>query len=331
MDTVYGRRSADISRRIVRGTKRPTKQAEGQGDRRRLTQLMVSLMLFLLVYIGRGVFPAQFKLWQDAVYQNVDFSAAFQEFSRAISDGSPLGESLEALCVRILGGEPGQDEPLLIAGMPTKVLLLSETPGAGRAYLNTHGVMIKTESGEKAENPGILVSQTPEPFATIEPTQLVLETAIAQEYSEDGIKLPSNVSLAFYELGLPKTVDPVEGRITSGFGFRDNPISENHEFHLALDIGAAEGTEIGAFADGVVEYIGESDIFGQYLKITHANNVSSFYAHCSRLLVSKGDAVTCGQTVALVGHTGNATGPHLHLTIEKDNIRLNPAYYVDLS
>ncbi|MDE6590886.1 MAG: hypothetical protein K2K53_11195, partial [Oscillospiraceae bacterium] len=154
MDTVYGRRSADISRRIVRGTKRPTKQAEGQGDRRRLIQLMVSLMLFLLVYIGRGVFPAQFKLWQDAVYQNVDFSAAFQEFSRAISDGSPLGESLEALCVRILGGELGQDEPLLIAGMPTKVLLLSETPGAGRAYLNTHGVMIKTESGEKAENPG---------------------------------------------------------------------------------------------------------------------------------------------------------------------------------
>ena len=67
------------------------------------------------------------------------------------------------------------------------------------------------------------------------------------------------------------------------------------------------------------------------MKINHENNVSSFYAHCSQLLVHKGDQVTCGQTVALVGHTGNATGSHLHLTIEKDNIRLDPAYYVDLS
>ena len=71
--------------------------------------------------------------------------------------------------------------------------------------------------------------------------------------------------------------------------------------------------------------------FGQYLKITHTNGVSSFYAHCSKLLVRKGETVTCGQTVALVGHTGMATGSHLHFTIEKDNVRLDPAYYVELS
>ena len=119
--------------------------------------------------------------------------------------------------------------------------------------------------------------------------------------------------------------------MTSAFGYRDSPIDGKNQFHLALDIGAAEGTEIGAFADGVVEYIGENDTFGQYLKINHANGVSSFYAHCSKLLVRKGMTVTCGQTVALVGQTGNATGPHLHLTIEKDNVRLDPAYYVGLS
>ena len=136
------------------------------------------------------------------------------------------------------------------------------------------------------------------------------------------------MSFAFYELGLPKTVDPVTGPVTSTFGYRDSPVNGKNEFHLALDIGAAEGTEIGAFADGVVEYIGKSDEFGLYLKISHANNVSSFYAHCSKLLVHKGDPVTCGQTVALVGDTGNAIGAHLHFTIEKDNIRLDPAYYV---
>lgn len=136
--------------------------------------------------------------------------------------------------------------------------------------------------------------------------------------------------MAFYELGLSETAVPVSGVATSGFGYRDSPIDGEIEFHLALDIAAEEGDKIGAFSSGVVEYIGESDEFGNYLKIRHENNVSSFYAHCSKLLVHKGDQVDCGQTVALVGQTGNATGPHLHLTIEKDNIRLDPAYYVDL-
>ena len=156
-------------------------------------------------------------------------------------------------------------------------------------------------------------------------------TAVAQEYSPDGVALPSNVSYEYYELGLEKTVCPVTGPVSSTFGYRTNPITQKNEFHLALDIAADEGTEIKAFADGVVEYIGQSDDFGLYFKITHKNGVSSFYAHCSKLLIQKGDTVTCGQTVALVGETGMATGPHLHLTIEKDKIRLDPAYYVDPS
>ncbi|MBM6897039.1 M23 family metallopeptidase, partial [Pseudoflavonifractor capillosus] len=163
------------------------------------------------------------------------------------------------------------------------------------------------------------------------PTPAVV-TAVAQEYSPEGVALPANVSYEYYELGLSKTVCPVMGPVTSTFGYRTHPITQEHEFHLALDIAADEGTDIVAFADGVVEYIGRSDDdFGLYLKITHGNGVSSFYAHCSKLLVQKGDEVKCGQTVALVGETGMATGPHLHLTIEKDNIRLDPAYYVDPS
>lgn len=331
VDTTYGRRAAGGSRGAVRRTRRPAQQKGAQGDRRRLAQLLVSLALFLLVYIGRGVFPAQFEAWRSAMSADVDFTAAFQEFGRAVADGSPLKDSLEALCVRIFGGEPVPDNPSpQQPEMPQRIVRLDQTPGAGRAYLNTHGVMAGRPAGGAADDPAPPSAVPSEPPATQapEPTQPALVTATAQEYTDDGVKLPSNVSFAFYELGLPKTVDPVTGPVTSTFGYRDSPVNGKNEFHLALDIGAAEGTEIGAFADGVVAYIGESDEFGLYLKITHANNVSSFYAHCSRLLVHKGDEVTCGQTVALVGETGNATGPHLHLTIEKDNIRLDPAYYV---
>lgn len=333
METTYRRGTAGRGRSF-RGAKRAARRNEGQGDRRRLIQLLVSLALFLLVYIGRGVFPARFEMWRSAIYDDVDFSAAFHEFSLAVSDGHPLRESLEALGVRILGGEPEPDKPVSAESVPPEIILLSQTPGAGRAYLNTHGVKAETGTEKTVDEPP-LPSATQQPESgntqTAEPTQPVPETAVPQEYTEDGVKLPSNVSFAFYELGLPETVDPVTGPVTSTFGYRDSPINGEPEFHLALDIGSEEGTEIGAFADGVVEYIGESDIFGQYLKIAHANGVSSFYAHCSKLLVRKGDTVTCGQTVALVGQTGDATGPHLHLTIAKDKVRLNPAFYVGLS
>lgn len=322
-------RTAGGGRRPVQRARRQAQNSSADQDRLRLIQLAVSLALFLLVYIGRGVFPAQLEAWQAAASANVDFRAAFQRFGSALSQGEPVRGALETLCYTLLGGEVEQQEPPpppVDDGPAYPAGLLSHAPGGGLGYLNSHGILARTRPAEKGDEP---VESDP-PSSPPEPTQPVLETAVAQEYTEDGVKLPRNVSMAFYDLGLSETAVPVMGNATSGFGYRDSPIDGENEFHLALDIGAEEGTEIGAFSSGVVEYIGESDEFGKYLKIRHENNVSSFYAHCSKLLVHKGDEVACGQTVALVGHTGNATGSHLHLTIEKDNIRLNPAYYVEL-
>ncbi len=330
MEGASRRTSAGRGRRPAQRTKRPAQSGGAEGERRRLFQLAASLMLFILVYVGRGVFPAQLEVWRAAAAANVDFTLAFQQFSSALSQGAPVQGALEALCVTLLGGEV-ESEPL--PSMPAtddqfqSLPLLSETRGGGLDYLNEHGILAEINAPQKGDE----LAQTEPELTRPEPTQPVVVMAMAQEYTDDGIKLPKNVSFAYYELGLSETVVPVAGTATSGFGYRDSPINGNNEFHLALDIAAEEGTEIGAFAAGTVEYIGESDEFGNYLKINHDNNVSSFYAHCSKLLVHKGDQVTCGQTVALVGHTGNATGSHLHLTIEKDNIRLDPAYYVDLS
>lgn len=342
MDAAYRRRSAGGSRRTASRTRSAAQKNGSGGDSRRLIQLLVSLVLFLLVYVGSGVFPGQLELWQRAMASDVDFKAAFTEFGRAVSEGEPVQSAFEGLCASIFGGEPaeapGHSAPP--ASFPGNV-----TPVDSVRYLNGQGVLTGLRGTGKGREPvsGGLIQdgpepppvetespkpETPEPAASEPVGQLV--TAVAEEYTADGVKLPSNVSFAYYDLGLEQTAVPVMGAVTSGFGYRDHPSSGKNEFHLALDIGAAEGTEVGAFADGVVEYIGESDIFGQYLKISHDNHVSSFYAHCSKLLVRKGESVTCGQAVALVGQTGDATGSHLHLTIEKDNIRLDPAHYVDL-
>ena len=225
MDTTYRRRAVGGSR-SVRKTKRPARQNEGQGDRRRLIQLFVSLALFLLVYTGRGVFPTLFELWRNAILDDVDFSAAFQEFSQAVSDGRPLRESLEMLGVRILGGEPETVEPDPAEKEPQNVFLLGQTPGAGLVWLSTHGIMAGAGAEKTVDEPFPSVSPQDTSSPVVEPTQPLPETVVPQEYSEDGSKLPSNVSFAVYELGLPETVDPVTGPVTSTFGYRICPIDK---------------------------------------------------------------------------------------------------------
>lgn len=319
-----GRHRAVVRRRIGRKRMGGREKAQGPGqDRRRLVQLLVSLALFLLVFVGRGVFPDQIQVWRRLLASDVDFQAVFQQFQQSLSEGHDIQSALSQLGASVLGGRTQASEPE--SPEPLDVTMLSQTSRLGLDYVSQAGVMKRVAVGSDQPEASEPV-QEPQPEATPE-----IVTAVAQAYTDDGIALPSNVSFTRYELGLEETAVPVQGTLTSNFGYRDSPIDGDHEFHLAMDIGAAEGTEIGAFAEGVVEYIGESDEFGLYLKIRHENNVSTFYAHCSKLLVGKGDVVACGQTVALVGSTGNATGPHLHFTVEKDNIRLDPAYYVDLS
>lgn len=120
---------------------------------------------------------------------------------------------------------------------------------------------------------------------------------------------------------------PAEGTLTSDFGSRLSPTTGQPGFHYGLDIAAEEGVPIGAFADGTVREIGESD-YGNYLIVDHADGFSTLYAHCSSISASVGDAVGCGEEIARVGQTGNATGPHLHLEIWKDGAALDPSDYL---
>ena len=120
---------------------------------------------------------------------------------------------------------------------------------------------------------------------------------------------------------------PTEGTLTSDFGSRLSPTTGQPGFHYGLDIAADEGVVIGAFADGTVREVGESD-YGNYLIVDHADGFSTLYAHCSSISAAVGDEVKCGEEIARVGQTGNATGPHLHLEIWKDGAALDPSDYL---
>lgn len=126
---------------------------------------------------------------------------------------------------------------------------------------------------------------------------------------------------------------PVAGKapITSGFGFRHNPVNGNQQMHGGLDLGVPEGTEIRATADGVVIRAGEDGINGRFLVIDHGRGVTSAYCHNSALLVSRGQKVKSGEAISQSGQTGRATGPHLHYQVELSGQPIDPSMLRDVS
>lgn len=127
------------------------------------------------------------------------------------------------------------------------------------------------------------------------------------------------------EIGLA-LIKPVTGTVWSRFGSNDSVRSHTHS---GLDVAAPKGTPIKAAAGGKVTYAGNAgDGYGNYVVISHGNGVQTVYAHCSKVLVSRGQQVSQGEVIAKVGSTGNSTGNHLHLEVRKNGIAYNPQNYV---
>jgi murein DD-endopeptidase MepM/ murein hydrolase activator NlpD len=117
---------------------------------------------------------------------------------------------------------------------------------------------------------------------------------------------------------------PIRGRLTSPFGWRNDPISGVRRYHAALDLAAAMGTPIKAAMDGRVSSVGVNSVYGKYIIISHANGYQTMYAHMSATSVSQGAMVSQGSKIGEVGSTGYSTGPHLHFAIYKNGRAVNP-------
>ena len=123
--------------------------------------------------------------------------------------------------------------------------------------------------------------------------------------------------------GTYNLIKPLEGTITSRFGQRDPTTPTVPKNHTGIDIAANTGTNIIAALDGVVELSSSEGDYGKHLKIKK-DDLSLVYAHCSELLKNQGDTVKQGEVIAKVGATGNATGPHLHFEVRKEDRFVNP-------
>lgn len=127
---------------------------------------------------------------------------------------------------------------------------------------------------------------------------------------------------------------PVAGAITSQFGHRVDPITGEVSSHTGTDIACAEGTPILAAADGTVTVANGLDSwggsYGYYIQINHGGGLETLYAHCSSICVTTGQQVQAGQVIGYVGHTGRATGSHLHLEVSVDGNRADVLRYFTL-
>ncbi|MBH72013.1 MAG: Murein DD-endopeptidase MepM [Alphaproteobacteria bacterium MarineAlpha6_Bin6] len=118
---------------------------------------------------------------------------------------------------------------------------------------------------------------------------------------------------------------PIDGaRLSSGFGMRKHPILGYNVQHRGVDFAAPKGTPIYAAGDGVIEKKGWNGAYGKYIRIRHANNFKTAYAHLSKFNKTPGGRVKQGSIIGYVGSTGRSTGPHLHYEILKNGKRINP-------
>lgn len=118
---------------------------------------------------------------------------------------------------------------------------------------------------------------------------------------------------------------PVSGTISSRYGVSSSIRSSRH---TGLDIAASKGTQIKVVADGTVISAEYSGSYGYLVKVDHGNGIETWYAHTSKMYVKKGEKVKAGDVIALVGSTGNSTGPHLHFEIRINGEHVNPQNYL---
>lgn len=342
---MYGQGTQAVSRggniRFYGGSStRSRRRGAPSQERVRLLQLAVCLTLFLAVFLWKGVFPQRLGQVQEdlltLITTDLDFQGALAELGESLAGSDTALSDLGAFCAEIFGvKEPeAPAEPIDLA-LPAplgsirseELRFLSRNTDAAAvtahyADLAQYGLEIRLTEPEQEETPVESAVQEEPPAVPAVGTVIMVS-----DYS--GEALPNNYTMDQLSLGELETVTPIMGHLNSEYGYRDHPINGRYQFHGGVDIGGQTGDPIGAFAAGTVEYVGKDDSYGLYLQVDHGNGVKSFYAHCSKIVVSKGQTVALGEKVAEIGSSGSATGPHLHLELKYYKMHLNPVYYVN--
>lgn len=307
-------------------------------------RLVICGMIFVLLVAAKLLFPeAVGRAAEDLrrlIGRDADFKEAFAAVGRAVSGEESVGDSLQEAYAAVFDLSPlSEDEPEVNAApstpseeeSPAPVKTDSAPADVGAVLLRQSSTLKLPEADKAVLRELVISGEAPvsppagDGDAPSEP-EAVEEAVAAMSQVYTMAALPANASLEQRNLGFDHCT-PVPGRLSSTFGWREHPIEGGDRFHYGVDLAAATGTDVLAFADGEVYASGESSSLGKYIMLRHEGGYITLYAHCSRITAT-GGRVSMGEKIAEVGSTGLATGPHLHFELHDGDLYLNPIYYV---
>lgn len=147
----------------------------------------------------------------------------------------------------------------------------------------------------------------------------------AQKMSTAVDTYSKNLQLALANHKNSRLLVPVDNApITSSFGWRQDPLTQERAFHAGIDWSSPVGTPIYAMGNGVVQFIGPASDLGNMVEVRHGAHLVARYAHLQGIEVTTGMPIVAGQRIARVGSTGRSTGAHLHLELLVDGSRVDP-------
>ena len=299
-----------------------------QKDRRRLAQLVACGAIFVRLVAVKLLLPGKMDALNarlsGMLRQNMDVQAVFSAVGEAVTGEQDVSGSLRDVYQAVF--QPQEDGEAVETAASAGPALSLETPTALEAL-----TAFRPEAAEETGETESAAEAAAGTETAAEQTQTgTTEVSTLAYVLYSARNLPENVNLEQALLGFDYCT-PVMGTLSSGFGYREHPVEGEERFHYGIDIAADTGTAIGCFADGTVTAVGDSSSYGKYLIVEHQGGFSTLYAHCSRILASSGQTVREGDTIAEVGQTGVATGPHLHFELHQGDRYLNPIYYVVLA
>ncbi len=198
------------------------------------------------------------------------------------------------------------------------------TAGTALKIPNMNGVLYDVRRGDTLE--GIAKSYDVKLATVLDANNL----SSSRIYPSQELFLPNaHMSSFAYRKALGTLfIYPVSGVLTSPFGMRHDPFTGIVTFHNGIDLANVMGTPVHAAMGGKVVYLGMNRGYGRFILIDHGGGFQTLYAHLSKWLVTRGEYVRTGQEIGQMGDTGYSTGPHLHFTIYKNGVPVNPLAYL---
>ncbi len=166
------------------------------------------------------------------------------------------------------------------------------------------------------------------PLLLLGPTQIATQDQAFNIGVVDTLTSLNELANVVTALNAVPLIEPVAGELSSGFGARNDPFTEELAFHSGIDLRGEKGSDVHATAPGIVVFAGPRGAYGNTVEVDHGYGMRTRYAHLSKIVVAAGAKLDKGSIVGKLGSTGRSTGPHVHYEVWYDDAVRDPEKFI---